>query len=214
MTYMTHRQFAVFWALAGTIIIYMKGLTEINYYLALMIVIPIAKVGAEFPDYDHAWQNVKNKTVPSWIINKMIHITGGKHRSWQTHSLDIVICATILSYFLPNKLYELGYISIINKEVLNIIMVGFSLGWLSHLFLDMLTSGKIRLFCFSKFKIGFVPRKIFKLKFNTGGEWEQFVYTVTKILNILVGIVVILFPLIYTGKLESILGSLKFLKKG
>ena len=29
------------------------------------------------------------KTTFSRIINILIHITGGKHRSWQTHSLDI-----------------------------------------------------------------------------------------------------------------------------
>lgn len=214
MTFATHRQFAVFWALAGTMLLYARGMTEINYYLALILVMPIAKIGAEFPDYDHTWQNVKNKTVPSWIINKLIHITGGTHRSWQTHSLDIATVAALLSYYLPNKLYLIGYVSQMNKEVLSIVMIGFTLGWASHLYADMLTSGKVRLLCFSKIKIGLVPKKLFGLKFNTGHEWEQFVYKVTRILNCLVGVVSIVFPYIYSLSGLEILDNIKIFGKG
>ena len=81
-------------------------LTEINYYLTIPVLLATAKYGALFPDVDHTWQNVKEKTVPNWIINKLIHLTGGKHRSWQTHSIDIVAMFTLLVWLVPNLLYQ------------------------------------------------------------------------------------------------------------
>ena len=202
MTFKTHRQFAVFWAYAGTVLLYIRGMTEINYYLALIVIVPLAKLGAEFPDIDHNWANVKTKNAITWVVNKLIHMTGGIHRSWQTHSIDIALIATFLSYYLPRKLFELGKTSPVNREVLSIIMVGFALGWLSHLFSDMLTSGKVKLTCLLPLKVGLVPKKLFGLKFNTGNEWENFVYNVTGMINRLAGIAAILFPLFYseTGK--------------
>lgn len=198
MTYETHRQFAVFWALLAAIILYVTGMTEINYYLALCIIVPFAKLGAEFPDYDHIWQNIKNKTVISWIVNKIIHLTGGHHRSWQTHSIDLVIASTVLSYFLPRWLHDIGVISKVNREVLNVVLFGFSVGWFSHIFADML-SGKVKLFCFSNKWVGLVPRKFLGFKFNTGSDWEQFVYNVTKLLNLGITTMAILFPFFYRG---------------
>ena len=90
MTYPTHRQYAICFAFLTSMLVYKYSLSEINYYLALPIILMASKYGALFPDLDHIWQNVKEKTVPNWIINKLIHITGGKHRSWQTHSIDIL----------------------------------------------------------------------------------------------------------------------------
>ncbi len=208
MTFITHRQFAVFWALAGAMILYTKQVTNINYYLALIIIIPLAKAGAEFPDYDHSWQNIKNKTVPSWLANKIIHMTGGRHRSWQTHSIDIAALVLIASYYLPIKLYENGYLSDINKEILIIVMLGFSIGWWSHIFSDMLTSNGVKLVCWLKFKVKLVPKKIFKLKFKTGEEWEGFVYSVTRVFNIVIGVVALVFPYMFTEKGKELINNL------
>ncbi len=208
MTYKTHRQFAVFWAYAAAILIYIQGLSDINYYLALIIILPLAKLGAEFPDYDHIWANVKNKTPGTWVINKLIHLTGGKHRSWQTHSIDIAAVATVISFILPNKLLEIDKISNINKEILAIVLVGFASGWLSHLFSDMLTSGRVRLICFLNIQIGLVPKKLFGLRFNTGNEWEEFVFKVTRGLNVLAGLTTLVFPIFYDGAGRQILNKL------
>lgn len=196
MTYQTHRAFAVGWVMIGNIILYSKGLTEINYYLALIIMLQLGKCGALFPDVDHNWNNVKEKTMPNLIINKIIHLTGGKHRSWQTHSIDITAIFTVVAFILPNKLYEQQILTEVNREVLSIILIGFSMGWISHLFSDMLTSSGVYLFCFNKRKFALVPKKLFGIKFKTGEEWEQFVFSLTRILNMVIGIACLVYPVL------------------
>ena len=197
MTYPTHKQYAISFSFISSILIYKYGLSELNYYLILPIMILTAKYGALFPDIDHSWQNVKDKTVPNWIINKLIHITGGKHRSWQTHSIDILLVITLVSLYFPNFLYTYNRISLSNKELMSIILIGFCSGWISHMLADMMTSAGVRLFCWNrKLIIRLVPRHIGKLKFNTGNEWEQFVYKVVKGINIVLGFVCLIYPFI------------------
>lgn len=203
MTFPTHRAFAIGWVLLGSMFLYANGMTEINYFLAMIIMLQIGKYGALFPDIDHNWKNVKDKTVPNWVINKIIHITGGKHRSWQTHSLDIALVFTFFSATLPQTLLEMGKISEVNEEVLKIVMLSFSLGWLSHLFSDMLTSAGVRLLFWKNKKIALVPKELFGIRFNTGNEWENFVYKTTKVINFIIGLIAILYPFIVTGAIYS-----------
>lgn len=205
MTGPTHKQYSVCFACLTMMLFYRLGITEINYYLALIIVMMTSKVGALFPDLDHDWSNIGNKTVPNKIINTLIHITGGKHRSWQTHSIDICTWFIIIAYFLPRYLYNKGFLSVINKEVLSILMLGFASGWISHLASDMLTSAGVRLICFINKKVRLVPKKIGSLRFNTGHEWEAFNYKVIKILNVFLGIICMIYPLIYQGILNNML---------
>ena len=205
MTGPTHRQYSVCFAFITMMLYYNLGITNINYYLAMIIVLMTSKSGALFPDVDHNWQNVHNKTIPNKIINTIIHLTGGKHRSWQTHSIDICTYFTLCSYFIPNILYKLNKISEIDKEVSIIILLGFSSGWISHLFSDMLTSAGVRLIFFINYKVKFVPRQLFKLKFNTGNEWEAFNYKVIKIINILLGVICLTYPLIIEGDIINLL---------
>lgn len=199
MTAPTHRQYSVTFAFITAMFICRYSISEINYFLALGILILTSKYGALFPDVDHNWQNVKDKTVPNFIINKIIHLTGGKHRSWQTHSLDIVCIVTILSYYGPIILFNYGKISAVNKEVLSIMLLGFSSGWLSHVFADMLNGVGVRIVCWSKKTVAFVPKKIGKFRFNTGHEWEKFCYKSTKIINMFLGISALVFPYINNG---------------
>ena len=194
MLYESHKQIAISWAFLGTMIIYIYGLTEINYYLALIIMVPFTKMGAVFPDIDHNWKYVKFKNPLTWVINKSISLTGGKHRSWQTHSLDISLLSVLTAFTLPSSLYEAEWISLVDKEVLSIILVSFNLGWLSHIFGDMLTSGKVRLTCLSNRKIGLVPRRLFGISFDTGSGWEDFINKVISYLNIPLGILALIFP--------------------
>lgn len=204
MTYPTHKQYAISFAFVAAMLMYMYNMTEINYYLALPIIILVSKYGGLFPDIDHTWQNVKDKTVPNWIINKLIHITGGKHRSWQTHSIDIVVIITILCYLAPGILYKYEKISIVNKEILGIILIGFCAGWISHILADMMTSAGVRLFCWNrKIIIRLVPKHIGKLRFNTGHEWEAFIFKTVKTINIVLGILCIIFPLLIGGSLSE-----------
>ena len=113
-----------------------------------------SKAGAIFPDLDHDWHNIGVKTVPNWIINKIIHITGGKHRSWQTHSIDICAWFTVLAINLPIIMYNKQMISEVNKEMLSILMIGFASGWISHLYADMLTGEGVRLIFFINIHCG------------------------------------------------------------
>lgn len=205
MTAPTHRQYAVTFAFLANMLLYREGITEINYYLSIPILLMTSKAGALFPDVDHNWENVKEKTFINKIINIFIHITGGKHRSWQTHSIDIVTIYTVLAYYIPIKLLEKQLISVINKEVLSILLVGFASGWISHIFSDMLTHAGVRLFCFSKRKLAFVPKKIGKLRFNTGNEWEAFCYKSTKAFNYIIAMICLIYPLILNGYIPDII---------
>lgn len=194
MTYPTHKQYSVSFAFITSMLLYKYSMTTINYFLAVAIILMSSKYGALFPDLDHSWRNVKEKTVPNWIINKLIHATGGKHRSWQTHSIDIVIIVTTVCYMAPNIMLSRGLIDVINKEVLNIILLGFCSGWISHIIADMSTSAGVRLFCWNKKIIKFVPNHIGKLKFNTGNEWEDFVCKCVRVINIFLGLACIIYP--------------------
>jgi membrane-bound metal-dependent hydrolase YbcI (DUF457 family) len=208
MTGPTHKQYSVTFAFLANILLFYYGITEINYYLALPIMLLTSKYGALFPDVDHAWQNVKDKTVPNWIINKIIHLTGGKHRSWQTHSIDICALFTVAAFFVPKILFKYDKISLVNMEVMSIILIGFASGWVSHIFSDMLTSAGVRLICFLKVKIALVPKHIGKLRFNTGNEWEAFCFKSTRIINIVLGIFAIIYPLISLGYFNIILDKI------
>lgn len=195
MTGKTHKVYSVCFAFITAMVFYRLGVTEINYYLALIIILWASKAGAIFPDTDQEWKYVPNKNTITHICNKLIHLTGGKHRSWQTHSIDICAYFTTASVIIPKMLYEREIITNVNKEVLSIILLGFASGWISHIFSDMLNGEGVRLLCFSKIKVSLVPRKIGKLKFNTGNEWEAFNYKVITKLNKLLGIVCIIYPL-------------------
>jgi inner membrane protein len=197
MTAPTHKQFSITWAALGALLLYLMEMTEINFYLSLIIMIQMGKAGALFPDLDHNWHSVKEKNVLTWVVNKLLSITGAKHRSWQTHSLDIAILLTILSIRLPINLYETGVLSNANKEVLGVILLGFMVGWLSHLFSDMLTPGGVRILFFYKKTLEFVPRKLLGFSFSTGSLWEDMVFRVAQIVNVGVLIICVSFPLLF-----------------
>lgn len=195
MTRPTHKQYSVCFAFITMMLFYKYGVTQINYYIALIIILKAAESGALFPDVDHSWQNVSEKTVPNKIINTLIHITGGSHRSWQTHSWDISIIFTAIAYFLPKYLYYVGKLSVVNYEIISLLLLGFASGWISHLLSDMLTSAGVKVICFVDFKVKFVPRKLFGLRFNTGHGWEEFNFKVMKVLNVFLAVICIVYPL-------------------
>lgn len=196
MTGPTHRVYSVLFAFITTIVLYHTNITQINYYLILLIILAFSKSGAIFPDLDHAWRNVGIKNLLNKVVNTIIHITGGKHRSWQTHSIDICTIYTLAACIVPKILLEKEIMTLADKEILTLILLGFASGWISHLFSDMLTSGGVRLICFLKFKIKLVPKKIGKLKFNTGNEWEAFNYKVISFTNTILGIICLIYPII------------------
>lgn len=191
MTAVTHRQYALGLVYLVAMYLYSKGLTSINYYLALPILISTAKYGALFPDLD---QGAKDKSIINLFIYKIIILTGGKHRSRHTHSVDITLLAVMISLNLPNALYEAGKITIINKEVMTLLLVGFTSGWVSHIIADMLTSDGVYFLSFLNKKIALVPKRIFGLRFNTGNEWEAFNFRVMRMVNIVLGTITLAYP--------------------
>lgn len=197
MTGNTHKQYSVLASLVAILFIYSTGLTEINYYLAIIILLCTSKFGARFPDLDHEWRYVKDKTVVNWVINKIIHLTGGKHRSRHTHSLDIAMVFAIFAYYTPLYLYNNYKISLVNKEVATLILMGFCAGWLSHLFSDMLTPAGVRVFCFNNKKVALVPSQFLWVRFSTGSDWEQFNYMFIRLLNIILGVIVLIYPKVF-----------------
>jgi membrane-bound metal-dependent hydrolase YbcI (DUF457 family) len=201
MTGPTHRKYSVSFAFIAAMILYKTQYVSISYYLTVIILLLTSRHGALFPDLDHTWSKVGNKTVPNKIINTVIHATGGKHRSWQTHSIDICLVFSIISITVPKVMYWQGILSYTNEQVLMLLMIGFSTGWISHLFSDMWTSAGVRLFCFSKkTTIAFVPKKIKifrkELRFNTGNQWESFCYKIVNNLNLWLGFICVLYPFI------------------
>lgn len=200
MTGPTHKQYSILFACITLMIMFNTSISEINYYLNIPIVMAISKYGALFPDIDHEWKNVGNKTVLNRVLNFLIRHTGGKHRSRHTHSLDICLIFTILSCILPKHLCDIGYISSINREVMILISISFASGWISHLFSDLLTIGGIRILFWQRKVVKIVPKQIGKMKFNTGGEWEKFNYKFIKVTNKIIGVICLIYPILYNYK--------------
>lgn len=159
MTYRTHREFALGFVLLATMLVYWFKVTDTNYYVSLCIMALSGRQGGLFPDVDHIWRNVKEKTPINWVINKLIHITGGVHRSRQTHSWDICIVSGALAIVFDKVLLE-GT----SQEMLFILILGFWSGWVSHLLSDMLTSDGVYPSCFCKKRKAIVPRTLSRKK--------------------------------------------------
>ena len=189
MTYKTHKQYSIAFAYITLMLLYTYKVFEFNYYLCFPVVILVSQWGAKFPDLDHEFKIIKDKNVLTWVINKLIHLTGGKHRSWQTHSWDICIIYTVLSTYLANKFLDNASLTLAL-----LINSGFVSGWISHLFSDTLNGVGVRLLCWLNKKVHFVPRKIGKFKFNTGGEWEDFNYFIMRRADVVLGLVAVIYP--------------------
>lgn len=205
----THKQFAIFFVYIGAILLNMFSIIDVNFYLQVIIMLAMGKQGALFPDVDHIWKNVKEKTTPNWIINKFIHLTGGRHRSKHTHSWDICLVSFVLFIIWINYLGAKGIINSLDVGIFFLIITGFYCGWISHLFSDMLSSQGVYISCLSNTMIKFVPKSLFSFKFNTGGAWENFCYNAIRIINNVTGFIVIVYPFLCIPEFQALL--LKFL---
>lgn len=251
MTGNTHREFSVAFVLIGSMLLYKTPVREVNYYLLLMVMIMSGKVGGRFADIDHIWQNVREKSTWVWVVNKLIHLTGGKHRSRHTHSWDIFMISWVVLRTLVTYGVKINYFSDADRIIACAIIDGFMLGWFSHLFSDSLTHDGTYPSCFSKrrsvklvpkavnsvalaltgviimvisfgvyileLKIGvkvvgesalftfglggafliYMALKVGNMRFNTGNEWELFVFKNIRRANKALGLIAILVPVIY-----------------
>lgn len=172
-----------------------EGWSVVNYLNFLMMMAVCAefcKEGTLFPDLDHAWVNLKEKTVVTKLVNILIHLTGGKHRSRQTHSLDICVACTA-AYFYISIRFLSGTFA---YPLWLMAGVGFFSGWLTHLFADMLTGDGIYILCWQKKRVSFVPKSFLFVKFNTGGAWEDFVFKIATFFEWLFCALACIYPIV------------------
>lgn len=204
----THRVGGVLSALAGYAILEGNGMliSNVEPVLQLAVMYPFAIYGSIVSDLDHNWNSAPAKDPFSWCINKVLHLTTGlrqksgkklnsalsvfdaKHRSWQTHSDLFLFVFIALSFFIGSSSI-VGASSIIFK----LIMLGFTLGLISHLILDSLTPEGIWFIVPSiirRKKVSFrlVPKSKF---FATGGSWERLIRSIMWVIIIFLSIYVI-----------------------
>ena len=122
----------------------------------------------------------------------LIHILRGKHRSRITHSWDLALLAGAgyfaATYWLLNGSdYYMLWLTT---------GAGFFAGWWTHLLADMLTSDGVYICFWMKNRVSFVPKSLFGFKFNTGGEWEDFVYKMATVFEWLFCIVALVVPIV------------------
>ena len=192
MTYATHKAGGALFALAGFEILSKTGLlvSDIEPWMALILMYPASSFGSTFPDLDHSWDKVKEHTPTNAVIHKLLHITHPHHRSWQTHSLILSAIEIALIYLVLWlwKTYQWFNTSPITISILYLIITGFSLGIASHLFLDMFTRAGIWIIPGMKAKIRLVPDDE---KFSCGDKngsyetiWRVILYILTALLCI------------------------------
>lgn len=147
----------------------------------------------------HPTQGIKNACEKSGdtrsSLYKFAKTFNASHRSWQTHSDLTLFCFVSLVYWVLNYGSSIG---VINAVLLRVILLGASLGIIAHFILDMLTTDGVDSLVLKAIKamlrklnprikrfptkLRFVPRM---RCFRTNGSWEEWVYRLIKVLNIL-----------------------------
>lgn len=202
----THKVLGVL-ATTGTYV-YLKsnGLIPegVSEQAALLYMYPYAYFGATWSDLDHHKNSIPTRDPASLLINSALRITHplakflenkgkltkplynilhtltAKHRSWQTHSIDLF---ALYLLFLMNVWSRLA-------DSMQMVVLGFTVGYASHLIADALTPSGIRIAfgCIVNeltgkrklpYKISLVPNTQF---FVTDGSFETGVYWVASIL--------------------------------
>lgn len=187
----THHAGGTVAALVAFEVMRSKGwlIPDCNEFVQLLIMYPFASFGSIFSDLDHGADSIPSKDPVAIGINKVLRMTGAKHRSWQTHSLLVTggFCLFLFALvFLGNNL--IGVSGAIDWACLRLATIGFICGVLSHLILDAFTTAGIHIW--PGFKLRFVPKTH---AFATGGLWEKIVfYTLIFIVILLLGKIFIL----------------------
>lgn len=198
MTGKTHRVGGMLCVLGGFTYLESKGLLlrNVNPLLQLTVMYPFALYGSIVSDLDHNANSIPSKDIVSVAINRVLHLTSGlnestggrnkvfgildaKHRSWQTHS-DLFLVA--LMYALYQMVMETK-LATVESVIWSLVGMGFILGVISHLILDMITPegiwsillvgvGRVTGNKVMPKKLRLVPDSKF---FSTGGPWESLV---------------------------------------
>lgn len=158
---------------------------------------------------DESTLPAKRRAIKKGLPYRISSFFYAKHRSWQTHSELVIVTFIGYLYWLFN--YNTSS-SIENFYFAYLIMTGFIVGYLSHLFLDMLNgegvhfiTGKILNYITRKiFNIAVLPEKLHlvpKTKFfRTGASWEKIVYFLVRVISwVLLAIIIISFFMALSG---------------
>jgi len=124
------------------------------------------QIGALLPDIDQASNQLWDLLPADKFLSKILNKLFGSHRTLSHSFLGIFLIYSIGLWLLP-KLF--------NPTFINPTMVFWALmiGYISHLFLDMLTEDGIPLLFPIKWKFGFPPIKSLRIK---SGKWfEKFI---------------------------------------
>lgn len=159
-------------AMVGFIILRDKGLLfgNINPILQLLIIYPFAMWGSIASDLDHHWSSCPDKSIPSWVINHILHLAkplednlkrsgsvkspvlklvctvfNAKHRSWQTHSDLTLICMILLLKHIAEGKLGSWVLSQQDVVIASLVMTGVVMGIIAHFIYDMLTPEGIKL---------------------------------------------------------------------
>lgn len=173
MTGNTHRAGGMLCSVVGFALLKEQGLLlpEINPCIQWLVMYPFCYWGSTASDLDHNWESCPTKDYPSWLLNKMLHITrpidkildkhlsekrkksnifymishifNAHHRSWQTHS-DLTLI--VMLYFVSRVLNGgYAYLGAFENAVVSLIVMGLSLGIIAHFILDLITPEGINL---------------------------------------------------------------------
>lgn len=118
------------------------GETDLNYLIALGIVVITSRMGAIAPDLDLDYKLYKGrKNIIKRCISRVFNWIGCTHRSWQTHCITVtpLPCIILLTSLL--KLEVKG----INEVIYLWGIIGFLIGLFSHLLLDAMTKDGIHI---------------------------------------------------------------------
>jgi membrane-bound metal-dependent hydrolase YbcI (DUF457 family) len=118
------------------------GETDLNYLIALGIVVITSRMGTVAPDLDLDYKLYKGrKNIIKRCISRVFNWIGCTHRSWQTHCITVtpLPCIILLTSLL--KLEVKG----INEVIYLWGIIGFLIGLFSHLLLDAMTKDGIHI---------------------------------------------------------------------
>lgn len=161
----------------------------VNPLLQLAIMYPASQYGSTFPDNDHHWEAVGNKSPVNWVVHKILHLSKPKHRSWQTHSI-LFTGALLLMLFTLVSLGDRIWSDPTATDwiLMRLLAYGFILGVVSHLVADFINPSGIHLY--PGYKIRAVPRTSF---FATGGVWEsKIIYPACLVVSLIASINILL----------------------
>ena len=121
-------------------------------------------IGGLTPDIDQATADLWNRLPAGSIIGRMITPLLGSHRMI-SHSILGIFLAGFLSY---KGLHALGNIILVD---MNLVWIGFMVGFISHIAIDIFTKEGEPLLFPLPFRVGLPPIRFLRIK--TGGIMEK-----------------------------------------